>query len=382
MIKILFQITVAAFLFSYILYPIFIILAAKLFPKHRDINKKNRPKVSMLVSAFNEEKNLPEKLENFRKLNYPKDKLELVIGSDASNDGTNNILKNCKDQNIRTFLYTNRAGKSAVLNKLVKEANGEIFIFSDANTIYEKDAILKLVQHFEDKKIGGVCGYLKLTNPNKNVGGMGEQLYWNFENILKKSEGRFKTVIGANGAIYALRKELYHPLPEHKVVMDDFLIPLKAVEQGYDVIYDAEAFAEETTSPNLKGEFERKIRISAANFNALIEIKHLLKPSAGIVSLSLWAHKIIRWFAPFLMALAFLTNLTLAITGSYQILFIGQILFYISAVTGHFLSRANFKSTLFIYPYYFCVINLALAIGFFKFLAKTQRPAWTRVERA
>ncbi len=381
MIILIFYISLSILLFSYIIYPLMVILIAKLFPKTRRVNEDLRPMVSMIVSAYNEEKNLPEKIENFKALNYPADKIELVIGSDASTDTTNEILSKLKEKNIRAFLYQNRGGKSAVLNKLVKEAEGEIYIFSDANTIYNKDAILKLVRHFEDKNIGGVCGFLKLVNPNKNVGGMGEQFYWNFENILKKSEGTIKTVIGANGAIYALRKEFYRPLPEDKVVMDDFLIPLKAVELGYDVIYDGEALAEETTSPDLSGEYQRKIRIGAANFNALVEIKNLLKPWKGFVSISLWSHKIFRWFAPFLLLAMFLSNLFLAIKGSYELLFWAQSLFYGSAIAGFILAKKNVTTKIIIYPYYFCAINLALAIGFFRFLTKSQKPAWGRVER-
>ncbi|MDW7679829.1 MAG: glycosyltransferase family 2 protein [bacterium] len=381
MISLIFWLSLSILFFSYVIYPIIVVVIAKLFPKTRKINENLRPTVSMIVSAYNEEKNLPEKLENFRKLNYPSDKIELVIGSDASSDKTNEMLSNLKDKNIRAFIYQNRSGKSAVLNKLVKEANGAIFIFSDANTIYHKDAIIKLVRHFGDKNIGGVCGFLKLKNPNKNIGGIGEQFYWNFENILKSCEGKIKTVIGANGAIYALRKELFHPLPEDKVVMDDFLIPLKAVEMGYDVIYEGEALAEETTSPDLKGEYYRKIRIGAANFNALVEIKNLLRPSRGFVSVSLWFHKVFRWFAPFLFVATFLSNLFFALRGSYQLLFLLQLIFYGSAIAGYFFIKKKNSLKIFIYPYYFCAINLALAVGFYKFLTKTQKPAWGRIDR-
>ena len=378
----LFWISITLVFYSYFLYPVLLRFLSITISINRESDEKLRPFVSIIVAAYNEESNIPDKIDNYRRIDYPTDKIEILIGSDGSTDRTNEILQNFSAGNIRSFIYNERSGKAAVLNRLVKKAGGEILVFSDANTVYRSDAILKLVRHFKDKSVGGVCGQLRLINPTSNTGGEGERLYWGYENNLKKYEGKIKTVLGANGAIYALRKELYHPLPENKVIMDDFLIPLRTVMDGYDIIYDEEAQATETTSPHLKGEFARKIRIGAANFNALSEIKSLLNPFRGFVAFALWSHKIFRWFAPFFLLCTFLCNLFLLDSLFYVYTFIFQIFFYASALVGFYLDKKGKAIKIFTYPLYFSAINLAMAIGFFKFLTGSQKPAWSRVERS
>jgi poly-beta-1,6-N-acetyl-D-glucosamine synthase len=382
MAAILFWIALIIILYSYIGYPIFIWILGTYFPYHRKMENCYVPMVSMIVSAYNEESIIQEKIANFLNLDFPKRRIELLIGSDGSTDRTNKILTRIKYKQIHPFIFENRSGKSSVLNRLVKEAKGDILVFSDANTIYNADSIKKLVRNFVDEKIGGVCGQLQLINPNDNSGGKGERLYWDYENKLKFYESKFRTVLGANGAIYALRRYLYCPLPEHKVIMDDFLAPLKVVEQNYQVIYEPEALGAETTSPNIEGEFRRKIRIGAANFNALNEISPLLCPSRGFVALGLWSHKIFRWFVPFLLIIAFVSNAVLMDSVFYHICFILQGLFYCCALGAYWLNLKGYTVKIFTYPLYFCAVNLALAIGFYKFLTKSQKPAWQRVERS
>jgi poly-beta-1,6-N-acetyl-D-glucosamine synthase len=382
MAAIFFWTTFLIIFYSYLGYPLIVALICYFYPFQRARNKYTNPNISVVVSAYNEEAIIATKIKNFISLDYPAQKLELLIGSDGSTDKTNQILSQYRSKRIRTFIYKNRGGKSSVLNRLVREAKGEILVFSDANTIYEKDSIRKLIQHFGDKSIGGVCGKLQLINPNDNTGGKGETLYWDYENKLKYYESKIQTVLGANGAIYALRRELYSPLPEHKVIMDDFVAPLKVVEKGYRVIYEPEAMGVETTSPDMEGEFRRKIRIGAANFNALSEIKSLLNPKKGFVAMGLWSHKIFRWFAPFLLLICFISNIFLMSVPFYRFIFLAQIALYIAALTAFLLNRRGISIKVLGYPFYFCVVNLALAVGFFKFLTKSQKPAWHRVERS
>lgn len=368
--------------YSFIYYPLVVRFLAKTMPKKRKRGASHLPCVSILVAAYNEESHIADKIQNYKNLNYPKDKIEILFGSDGSTDKTNEILKSQADDNIRTFFYGSRSGKAATLNRLVKNAKGKILIFSDANTVYESDAISKLVRHFQDESVGGVCGQLRLINPMSKIESEGERLYWGYENNLKKHEAEVKTVLGANGAIYALRKDLFHPLPENKVIVDDFLIPLRAVIDGYDIVYDEEAIATETVSPHLKAEFSRKTRIGAGNFNTLSEIKSLLNPSRGFVAFALWSHKIFRWFAPFFLAGAFISNLFLLDSLFYVYTFTLQIFFYLSALFGLYLDKKGKAIKIFTYPLYFSAINLAMAIGFFKFLTGSQKPAWSRVERS
>jgi cellulose synthase/poly-beta-1,6-N-acetylglucosamine synthase-like glycosyltransferase len=264
---------------------------------------------------------------------------------------------------------------------LVSEASGEILVFSDANTMYDEEAIIRLVRHFGDERVGGVCGRLNLVNPNYNTAGIGEVFYWDYESRIKKLEGHIKTVLGANGAIYAMRKGLFIELPEEKVVVDDFLIPLNAVKQGYDFIYDHTAKAVESTSHDVKGELVRRIRISASNFHTIAEIAPLLNPFKGFVAFGLWSHKIIRWCVPFLMIFIFISSSLLIRFPFVRIIFGLQVSFYLFALVGFWLDRLGKNFKLLIHPYYFFAINFALLIGFWKFISGSQKPVWSRVER-
>ncbi len=368
--------------YSYFLYPVLIGMWAVLRPAQRVLDDNYTPSVAMVLSAYNEESVIAEKIENFSALDYPPDRITLYIGSDGSADKTNDILRSCQIKNVRAELYKERSGKAAVLNRLMKKVTADIVVFSDANTIYDPLAIRKLVRHFIDERIGGVCGLLVLSSPNDNTGGEGERTYWAYENFIKRMEGKIKTVLGANGAIYALRPRLFHPLPESKMISDDFFIPLKAVEAGYDVAYDNTAKAYEKTSPSLEGEFTRKVRIGASNFNGLTEIKALLHPRRGFVAFALWSHKVIRWFVPFILLFMLLCHVYLLPVYPYGPLFVLHMLFYLFALTGHVLETNNIKNPgLFRYPLYFVAMNAAMFVGFIKFLRGTQKTAWTRVER-
>jgi cellulose synthase/poly-beta-1,6-N-acetylglucosamine synthase-like glycosyltransferase len=368
--------------YSYFIYPILIGVWAVIHPAKRARNESYQPSVAMVLAAYNEESVIAEKIENFTALDYPQDKISLYIGSDGSSDKTNEILSACHIKNVHAMLYQERSGKAGVLNRLIQNVTADILVFSDANTIYEPGAIKKLVRHFADDKVGGVCGLLVLTSPNDNSGGKGERTYWAYENFIKRMEGAIKTVLGANGAIYALRRFLFHPLPESKMISDDFYIPLKAVEAGYDVVYDNTAKAHEKTSPTLEGEFTRKVRIGASNFNGLKEIKSLLHPGRGFVALALWSHKVIRWFVPFILLGLFFMNANLTRYAPYNFFFLVQLLFYSFAFVGHLLEK-NGKScpAVFRYPLYFVAMNAAIFVGFIKFVRGTQKAAWTRVER-
>jgi len=368
--------------YTYFGYYLILLILSKLTHKNRKSDLNYSPTVSMVIAAYNEEKVIKDKIKNCLELDYPKDKIEFLIGSDGSNDNTNIILQHHQNSLITPYFFESRRGKAAVINILAENARGEILIFSDANTMYKKDAIGNLTKHFVDPQIGGVCGRLELLTPNDDIGGKGESLYWDYENQLKYLESKIKTVFGANGAIYAIKRNLFQKLPESIITMDDFLIPLKIIGKKFDVVYEGKAIGREPTASNLKGEFLRKIRISAGNFNSFKEIWPLLSPKKGFVAFGLWSHKIIRWFVPFLLIFIFITNLLLLGTSLYNIFFMLQLTFYLASFYG-FIVSAVFKTRvkIFSYCYYFISMNIALLIGFFKFLFKTQKPTWAKLDR-
>ncbi|MFH1760474.1 MAG: glycosyltransferase family 2 protein [bacterium] len=340
------------------------------------------PSVSMLISVYNEEKIIEEKIKNFLEIDYPEDKLQLFIGSDGSDDKTEELIKKYENLRIKLLPFTERKGKSAVLNRLAASALGDILIFSDANTFYHKDTIKKIVGHFAEKNVGGVCGKLLLINSDeKNVGGWGEKIYWTYENKIKEMEGKIRTTIGATGGIYAIKKELFQPVPEDKSIACDFLIPLLIAGRGFDIVYDKYAVAEENTSANVKKEFIRKIRIGAQCFQMLPFIAYLLNPLKGFVSFGLWSHKIIRWFTPFLIIAIFILNIFILNHTLYLFFFILQVLFYLFAFFGFLLNLAGKKFFLFSAPFYYVMVNLALLFGFFKFLFTLPKPIWETADR-
>jgi cellulose synthase/poly-beta-1,6-N-acetylglucosamine synthase-like glycosyltransferase len=271
---------------TYIGYPLLVIAVSRLLPEREAPDLEDLPTVTMLVPAYNEEAVLEEKIANCRELDYPAGRIRFSFGSDGSSDRTAAILKAVDGENFQIQIFAKRRGKSQALNQLAAGEEGEILLFSDANSLYQPDAVRLLVRHFADPEVGGVCGRLRLIDTREEGAGSGEGLYWSYENLVKGAEGRLKSVISANGAIFAVRRELFQPLPTDKPVNDDQLTTIKLLQEGVRVVYEPEALALERTSPDMEGEFQRKVRISSLNFNAFPELFKLLSPRQGFTALA------------------------------------------------------------------------------------------------
>ncbi len=335
----------------------------------------------MVISAYNEEKVIEKKLENCLNIDYPSDKIEFIIGSDGSDDRTVELVKSWPQPNIHLIDFKSQRGKACVLNDIIPNTTGDLLCFSDANTLYHADAIKNLIRHFHDSKVGGVCGKLVLHAPNQKKVHKEEAQYWNFENRIKKLEGKIKTVFGATGGIYIIRKKLWQPLPDHTMINDDFLTAIRVIKQKYNVLYDEEAIAMEYTASDIKGEFNRKIRIGAANYKVISYLLPLLNPFRGFVAFGLWSHKIIRWFVPFFLIALLITNLFLLDSIIYQITLALQLSLYLFGILGFILDLRSITMPVFSYPFYFFAMNIAFIFGFFRCLFNRQRPAWSRTER-
>jgi cellulose synthase/poly-beta-1,6-N-acetylglucosamine synthase-like glycosyltransferase len=374
----IFWISLILIVYTYFLYPV--ILKSLNWKRSTEVTGKESmelPRVSVILSVYNESKVLQRKLDNLSALEYPAGKIEVVIGSDGSVDDTNKILKNSSLTNLRYSIIERRRGKAAVLNDLVNISTGDILIFTDANTIFQNDAIVKLVKHFGDKSIGGVCGNLKLSSDGLPREEFGEPWYWSYENSIKKMESDFYTVAGASGGIYAIRKILFSPVPVNKAIVDDFLIPLQAVKKGYRVIYEPRARAFEQATGSVINEFKRKVRIGASNFSTIAEYKSLLDPKKGFIAFALWSHKIIRWFVPFFLLIFFISSAWLSsYSGFYELIFIGGLLFLFLGIFGLIGEIFHVSTGIFGLPYYFLAMNFALLIGFIRFLFGKQKPTW------
>jgi cellulose synthase/poly-beta-1,6-N-acetylglucosamine synthase-like glycosyltransferase len=367
-------------LHTYILYPL--ALAAARFAKGPGPAGKvhrpgDEPAVSVLLSVYNEEGHVGGRIGNILAANYPADRIEVLVGSDGSSDGTNGVLAGFTDPRVRVFTFPERRGKAAVLNDLVLAAAGPVIVFTDANTRYDADTIPGLVGPLAEPSIGGVCGELRLGPDGPRRGSDGEVSYWSYENSLKRLESDMGTILGATGAVYAIRKELYAPLPTDKLVVDDFLVPLAILRRGYSVRYNPRAIAFESSAGSVAGEFRRKVRIGTANFFALREFSDLLHPRRGFVAFALWSHKLIRWFAPVLLILLF--GATVASAGAspfYGWVFALEAAFLGLAGAGFVGERLRLKLPGLVLPYYFIAMNAALLVGLVRFLSGVRRPHW------
>jgi cellulose synthase/poly-beta-1,6-N-acetylglucosamine synthase-like glycosyltransferase len=335
------------------------------------------PRVSLVVAAYNEESCIQEKIANSLALDYPADRFELLVGSDGSSDRTDALVEAAGDPRVR-LSRASRAGKTSVLNRCIPSAKGDLIILSDANTMIDRQALRKLIRHFDDPEVGAVCGKLKLYNRKDQT--YEESAYWTYESFIKFYEGKRGAVIGANGGLYAIRRTLFTALAPQTIV-DDFVIPARLLAQGFKVVYDPEAVAYEETTEDYAREFGRRARIAAGNFQALKMVPELLRPSLGFAAFAFWSHKLLRWCAPALMAVALLSNLLLTHRGFYLATLVLQAGFYLLAWLGRegrgWAGRRVAKVA-----YYFVSMNAAMVVGFWRFLRNSQRAAWDRTARA
>lgn len=377
MIEALFWIGAFVLLHTYLFYPAILLLWSALAgppARHEDGARRT---VSVIVAVYNEESYARSRVENILRSEYPPDLLEVLVGSDGSTDGTNAILAACAGERVRVFPFDRRRGKAVVLNDLVREAHGEILAFSDANTVFFPDAIPELVAPFADPRVGAVTGELALESGLQGVGGKGEASYWRFENWMKAAESRIRSTLGATGGIYAIRGALYRDLPSGTGVMDDFVIPMNILRQGFVVRYCPGARAHEKAADSVAGEFRRKVRIGASNFNGLRQFADLLHPRHGFVAFALWSHKIFRWFAPFFIVLFVISSLALLGSSPFHGGVVALEAFFAAlACFGLLAERFGWKVGALGYPYYFLAINAALFVGFFRSLRGRQTPVW------
>lgn len=373
-IEISFWILAFLLLHCYILFPVTLPFLSELFiRKNRKVQKDFAlPRVSVLVSAYNEEAVIEKKIRNFLELDYPKELLEILIGDDGSADRTAEIAERYAASGIRLVRAEKNAGKAAMLNRLQSEATGEILVFCDANTMLFPNVIRKLVAPFTDPKIGCVCGHLILTDKSGSPLGSGERSYWDLESEIKKFEGIIDRLIGGNGALYAIRNSLYTKLPTKKSVMDDFFIAAKVLQKGYFCTFDTSAIGAEQTSKEGIGEYRRKVRIGRANYNYLFSYLPLLNPLRPLLAYLFFSHKLLRWLSPYLMLGLFVLNAILLkeMNPVYFVSFGIMLLFLLISLT-----RISGSA------YYFLLMNFAIFKGSLLSLKKEKSGGWKREAR-
>lgn len=370
---------------SYILYPISIFLLSLIRSNNYEQDEKIDLRVSVLISVFNEEKVIEKTVRRLFENGYPFDKLELIIGSDSSEDNSNKVLDRLASEfnNLVIKKFDIRRGKAQVLNDLYKLASGDILIFCDANTLYKPNAIATMVSYYTTETVGGVSGKLRLLDFEKSLeSGSQETRYWDIETWLKEKEGKLGILIGANGGIYSMRKELFVEIPTDHPVSDDFYLSLKVLEKKKDFLFIKDAIGEELTAPSIAAEFYRKVRTTSNNLYTIKAVKKLLNPFNGLSSYGFWSHKIIRWFSPVLLILLLFSNLYLSIEDEFYLYFFYfQIVAYFFALAGFILSKFKIRIQPFLLCYYFVMTNIALLIGIIKFISGKKTNLWHSTPR-
>ncbi|MDI6780503.1 MAG: glycosyltransferase family 2 protein [bacterium] len=335
--------------------------------------KEIYPTVTLLIAAHNEERVIREKIENSLQIDYPKEKMEIVVVSDGSEDETDEIVKGYESNRVVLKRFGKRMGKTGVLNRAMQEVKSEIVVFSDANTMYHAEAVKRLVRNFADPLIGAVTGDVRLESERVSFG-QGERIYWQYERWIQAMESAIGYIVGVDGAMYAIRRERYIP-PSNDIILDDFVTSMNIAIHGSRVVYEPEALAFEETSPTWRDEFRRRPRITAGGYQALWQGEGVPSISNIPLLFAYISHRLLRWLLPFFLIVLFISNwFTLDIIW-LKILLWCQICFYVLALIG---LVTETKMRLFAIPFYFCLGNLGALIGFFRWLTKGQCVMWKK----
>ncbi|HRE41214.1 MAG TPA: glycosyltransferase family 2 protein [Ignavibacteria bacterium] len=311
---------------------------------------------------------------------------DITINSKLKLDKINKEV-NTEQSDLRVSITKDvrRKGKISQVNRTVNIATGEILVFSDANSMFNSDAIKNLVKHFSDISVGCVAGEKRVKSNDKSTSGDGEGLYWKYESYLKKQDSDLYTACGAAGEIFAIRKSLWEQGVPQNAIIEDFVLSMKLVEKGYRIIYEPNAYAEEEPSLNMESEFKRRVRIAAGGFQAIVWLKKLLNPFYyRVVTFEYVSHRVLRWaIVPFLLPIIFLLNIVLSFINPifYTYILIIQILFYMCSFIGYLLESKKIKIKVFYLPYVLTLMNVAAVFGFFRFIKGEQTVIWEKVKR-
>ncbi len=368
--------------YGYIGYPLLLIIVARCCAK--PVRKFfQQPFVSIVVSVWNEERVIARKINNLLQQHYPADKIEILIGSDGSVDNTHQIVRSFNDPRVILKENVVRSGKASIVNHIVPQAKGDIIIFNDARQELDINAVQELVNNFTDPAVGCVSGEL-VFRPNAGGTAKGISLYWTYEKCMRDYESRIHSMLGATGAIYAIRRTLFKPVPE-QVVLDDMYVPFKIIEQGYRAVYDPTAKAFDDVADTPQEEYRRKARTLYGNYQMFGLFKHMFNPLTSNIAIQFFSHKFLRVIIPFLMIMVFGLNALLLDKSFYVTLFQLQLMFYAMAligamVRGYKTGVLAIVSKFCFVPYVFCLLNFSALIGFYRYLFAKQETTWQKAK--
>ncbi len=362
-------------LHTYLFYPLSQLLQPKYFPNYSsDFN----PHVTVLLAVFNEKDIIEQKMQSMVNSNYPFEKLQFIIGSDCSDDGTNEIIERFTQEfsNIQFFSFETRRGKAVVMEDLLTRVTGEIIVFTDADTLFRTETISRLVAPFQDQTIGGVQGNFSSIALDRTDALQQESFFNRIEMAIKMRQSKQGTVIGAIGSIFAIRKDLYETVP-YGIIVDDFFLFMSVLRKGFRTVFAEKSISDLYVSGDPILQFRRKKRIGSGNFMAYFIFRSMSWPWKGRVGYHFFSYKVLRWFGPFLMIMAilgfFILFPWLAMVG---LLAVGGVLFL------DWLFRKNeIKVGFFRYPAHFFWMNAAMFLGFFQYFLRGNSAVWNNPKK-
>lgn len=342
MATLVFWLSLGSILYVYFGYPLLLLAWRGLIP--RPVKKSPRePSVSIVIAMHNESRNVRAKMQNLLTLDYPEDKVQIIVSLDAPTDGTDALMVEYRSNRVRVLDSAIRRGKAAALNSALAVCNGEIVVFADARQRFEPSAIRELVANFADPSVGAVSGELFFLDADGKEATNAVGLYWRYEKAIRSMESDIHSVPGTTGAIYAIRRELFEPLPVG-TVLDDVVIPMRIVLQGRRAILDRTARAYDRVSDAPEMEYEKKCRTLMGNYELFFELPQLLAPWRNPIFVQTVSHKLGRLIIPYCMAGLLISNVFL-IHDLYGAFFGCQIAWYVLAGIGWRLSRDDNKLT-------------------------------------
>ena len=387
-IKWLFWVSLFLVFYSYIGYGILlygIVKIKRLFRRKAEEGSVEpyEPMVSLVIAAYNEEAFIRNKIANTLELDYPADKLTILLVTDGSSDASPGIAAGY--DRILHLHEPERKGKSAAMNRAMRFVKTPIVIFCDANTLLNRECVREMVKYYLDPAVGGVAGEKKVLSGKKEGAVAGEGIYWKYESALKRMDAELFTVVGGAGELFSLRTELYEEMSPD-ILLDDFVLSMKVCQKGYRVQYEPKAFAMETASASMQEEQKRKIRISAGAFQSIILLRGLLNPFRyPLVAFQFISHRVLRWtLCPVCLVILLLANAWMVVQGAgtvYLLFFIGQLVFYGLAVMGWVLARRGSRWKFLFVPYYLLFMNVSVFLGFARFLRGSQTVLWEKARR-
>jgi len=338
-------------------------------------------RVSLVIAAYNEEDVILAKLANSLALDYPGDRLEIVVVTDGSTDRTPELAGGV--DGVRVLHAPERRGKIHALNRVMPTLDTEIVVFSDANAMLNPEALRRIVRHFQDPQVAGVAGE-KRIKPQAGDVSAGEGFYWRYESALKRWDSQISSVMGAAGELVAIRREAYVPV-ENDTLLEDFVMSMRLVERGLRVVYEPEAYATEEASATIGEEFKRKARIVAGGWQAVFRLWPLLLPKRPLIWLQYVSHRVLRWvLVPALLPVILLLNIKLAWEGGaiYDWLLQLQFALYGAALLGWWLQEHGLRPPMLYVPFYFAFLNAAALVGAYRFWTRGQSVTWEKARRA